>query len=74
MADVKSFLYAVDNKRMVIAALEEVRVMQQFRDVIGGETLDSLTLELLKARREADRRLARAITEFEQITRNERED
>lgn len=74
MADVKSFLYAVDNKRMVIAALEEVRVMQQFRDVIGGETLDSLTLELLKARREADRRLARAITEFEQNKRNERED
>lgn len=74
MADVKSFLYAVDNKRMVIAALEEVRVMQQFRGVIGGETLDSLTLELLKARREADRRLARAITEFEQITRNEREE
>lgn len=43
-------------------------------DVIGGETLDSMTAELLKARREADRRLARAITEFEQITRNERED
>ena len=42
--------------------------------VIGGETFDSLTLELLKARREADRRLARAITEFEQITRNEREE
>lgn len=74
MTNIDSFLFAVDNKRMVITALEEVRVMQQFRDVIGGETLDALTLELLKARREADRRLARAITEFEQITRNERED
>jgi len=74
MPDIQEFINTVEQKTKIDNAINCVAEMRRVGYLFSDRALDSMTAELLKARREADRRLARAITEFEQITRNERED
>lgn len=74
MHTIQDFINAIAYKRAIDDALEYVRIAREYSFLFDSNALDYLALELLKERERADNRIARAITEFKQITRNERED